>query len=319
MTSESNLILVNQQRLKVIAAFAALYLVWGSTYVAILFALKTIPPFLLAGVRFLLAGLILYAWCCGKKQTVPSAIDVVKISFAGVLLLVFGTGAVIWVEQYLSSGLTAIIWSTLPFWFVLLDRRLWKFHFSNKSILVGLLVGFTGVLMLFAGKDLFSASGNRMGLISFFILTGGAIVWVIGSLYAKYTNTKGTSTMKASLQMIAAGLFSLLISLISGEYNHINLSALSAESIGGLTYLITMGSLVAYLAYIWLLTIKPPSLVGTFAYVNPAVAVFLGWLIAHETISTLQIIALCVILSGVLLVNLSKEKLINHDSKNVAR
>ncbi len=115
--------------------------------------------------------------------------------------------------------------------------------------------------------------------------------------------------MRVSIQMIAAGLFSLMISIISGEYHQINLSTVSAESIWGLAYLIVMGSLVAYLAYVWLITVKPPSLVGTFAYVNPAVAVFLGWLIAHETISTLQVIALCIILSAVLLVNLSKEKI----------
>lgn len=131
MSSESNLIGGNQQLILVIAAFAALYLVWVSTYIAILFALKTIPLFLLSGTRFLIAGLILYAWCRIKKQAVPPEGDLVKISFAGILALFFGTGAVVWVEQYLSSGLTAIIWSTVPLWFVLLDRRLWKFHFSN--------------------------------------------------------------------------------------------------------------------------------------------------------------------------------------------
>src|SRR5215212_4688381 len=170
----------------VIAAFAAVYLIWGSTYLAILIAVKDIPPFLMAGIRFFIAGLILFIWCRLQGEHTPSFHSLKRISFAGILMLFCGTTSLIWVEQYISSGIAAIIVATVPLWFVVLDKRQWKFYFSQKLIIIGLLVGFSGVLMLFLGKGEASLTADKMKMISFIVLLVGSMIWVIGSLYAKY-------------------------------------------------------------------------------------------------------------------------------------
>jgi drug/metabolite transporter (DMT)-like permease len=306
--STTTLVHKQPSRTLVVAAFAAIYTIWGSTYLAILLALKHIPTFFLAGSRFLIAGLILYVWCRIRGEETPQSASITKISFSGILMLLIGTGAVVWVEQYLPTGIAAIIVATLPLWFVVLDKREWKHYFSNKWIIIGLLVGFAGVMLLFGDRSGFSFRNDRMKLISFFVMLGGTISWAIGSLYSKYKHTDGSTTMKASIQMMAAGAVALLIGFITGEHYKFSLSEVSMNSFTALVYLIIMGSLVGYMAYVWLLSVKPPSLVGTYAYVNPVVAVFLGWLIADEQISRQQIIALVVILLGVVLVNFTKDK-----------
>lgn len=294
--------------LAIIAAFAAIYLIWGSTYIAILFAIKDIPPFLMAGVRFFTAGLLLFVYARLRGEKAPDLQSAGKISAAGILMLFMGTGSVAWVEQYISSGIASIIVATVPLWFVLLDRSQWSFYFSNRWILTGLLVGFAGVIVLVADRKLLDFSGNSMKLISMIVLVGGSISWSVGSLYSKYKPVAATASMKAAIQMAAAGSCSLIASLIIGEHHRFSVHYVSTNAWLALGYLITFGSLIGYMSYVWLLNIKPPSLVGTYAYVNPVVAVFLGWLLIGETITWQQVIALTIILSGVILVNLSREK-----------
>ena len=304
---QNTLVKKEPSRALIIAAFAAVYLIWGSTYISILIAIREIPPLLMAGSRFIIAGLLLFVFTLARGEKVPEKKSLATISFSGILMLFFGTGAVAWVEQYIPSGLAAIIVGTLPLWFVLLDKRQWKFHFSNKGIIIGLLIGFAGVLTLFADGKSFSLSGGPMKLISFFVLLVGTISWAIGSLYSKYTPVEGSTGMKAAIQMIAAGLCFFVISPLIGEFNHVN--NVSWRAMLAVLYLVLMGSLVGYMAYVWLLSVRSPALVGTYAYVNPVVAVFLGWLIASERIGSQQVIALAVILAGVLLVTLSKQKM----------
>lgn len=293
----------------VIAAFAALYIIWGSTYLAIFIAIKSIPPFLMAGARFIIAGLLLYTWCRLQGQPTPDRKSIAKISFSGVLLLFIGNSGLVWVEQYLPTGLSAIIIATVPLWFVLLDKHQWKYHFANKQIIIGLLIGFAGVLSLFAGKSRVDFYSDKMKLISFFVLVLGSICWVIGSLYSKYQPSNGSTGMKASIQMMAAGIVSLITGIGSGELQQFAWSGISTESMLAVLYLISFGSLIGYMSFVWLMSVRPPSLVGTYAYVNPVVAVFLGWLIAHEQITWHQVLALAIILAGVIIVNLSKEKI----------
>lgn len=292
----------------IIAAFAAIYIIWGSTYISIVIALRDIPPFLMTGSRFFIAGFLLYSWCRIQKQSTPGINSLIKISFSGILMLFFGTGAVVWVEQHISSGLTAIIVASLPLWFVIIDKHQWKFHFSNKWIIAGLVIGFAGILVLFSDNEIVNFSGDKLKLISVFVMLGGTISWAIGSLYTKYSKIDGSTGMKASIQMMAAGFISTIVGFILGENREIVWNSISWNSVLALFYLIFMGSLVGYMAYVWLLSVKPPTLVGTYAYVNPVVAVFLGWLIAHEQITKQQILALVIILLGVLIVNFSKAK-----------
>lgn len=291
----------------VLAAFAGLYIIWGSTYLAIRVAIEHIPPFFLVATRFFIAGGLLTVWCLYKGEQFPSFKSFVTIGVGGVLMLFLGNGAVSWAEQYLASGLAAIIVATVPLWFVLLDKSQWLYYFSNKRIVLGVLIGFAGVLMLFAGNGSVELSGDKMKIISFFVLIVGTIGWAVGSLYSKYKMVAGSVTMKAAVQMLAAGIVSVIAGFVSNEQQHLVISAIPMQSWMALLYLIVFGSLVGYMSYIWLLSVRPASIVGTYAYVNPIVAVFLGWLILNEKITSSQVVALLVILAGVVLVNFRKE------------
>ena len=292
----------------VIAAFAAVYFFWGSTYIGIALAIKSVPPFLMAAIRFFAAGVILYVWCIVKGEKNPDIVSTSKNALAGILMLFFGTTSLIWAEQYLPAGLCSIIIATTPFWFVILDKKHWKANFSDKFIVIGLLVGLGGIVMLSANKGSMNLEGTKLQIISFFVLLCGSMMWSIGSLYSKYSVTNGSTSIKASIQMMSAGIIALVVSFVAGEFHHFTWSQVTTGSINAMIYLITFGSLVGFIAYIWLLDVRPPAIVGTYAYVNPAVAMFLGWLILNEKISPLQIASLFIILSGVLLVNLSKYK-----------
>jgi drug/metabolite transporter (DMT)-like permease len=223
-------------------------------------------------------------------------------------MLFMGNGAVTWVEQYLPTGLAAIIVATVPLWFVLLDRRQWSFYFSNRGIIFGLVIGFCGVILLFAGKAAANLFDSPIKIVSLLVLICGTLGWTAGSLYAKYKTVEGSTSMKVGIQMLAAGTAFLIAGLLSGEGAKLDLHAISSRSIGALLYLIFFGSLVGYLAYMWLLSVRPASLVGTYAYVNPVVAVLLGWTFVGEKISTQQMIGLGVIIAGLLIVNANKEK-----------
>jgi drug/metabolite transporter (DMT)-like permease len=292
----------------IIAAFAAIYVIWGSTYIAMLLAIKSIPPFLMIGIRFVIAGLLLYFFARFRGEKLPDRSSMGKLSVSGILMLFLGTGAVAWVEQYIESGLAAIIVASVPLWFVLLDKRQWKYNFSNKWILVGLAIGFIGVLTLVADGKTFSLSGDRMKLISLFVMIGGTITWTVGSLFLKYQPAEGSAGMKAAVQMFAAGVSSSIAGLLMGEHHQADWNAVSMSSIAALLYLIVFGSLIGYMAYVWLLSVRPASIVGTYAYVNPVVAVYLGWIIMNEPITLQRMIALVIILSGVILVTLTKKK-----------
>jgi drug/metabolite transporter (DMT)-like permease len=291
----------------VVAAFAAVYILWGSTYVGIAMAIRTVPPFLMAGTRFFAAGLLLYIWCLIRGEQPPGIVSSSKSALAGVLMLFCGTTSLIWSEQYIPSGLAAVIIASVPFWFVILDKKNWKENLSNKFTITGLLVGFVGIILLFNKKANFSLF-HKAQLTAFIVVIIGSIAWAAGSLYSKYSGAQGTTTMLASIQMMAAGIAAFMTSIISGETAHFTIINVSSGSIYAMLYLITFGSLIGYIAYIWLLKVRPPALVGTYAYVNPVVAMFLGWLLNSEMIAGTQIAALVIILSGVLLVNLSKYK-----------
>lgn len=295
----------------VIAAFAAVYILWGSTYLAIVIALEDIPPFLLVGFRFLIAGLLLYAWCILQGEPRPSLKSFGNMSVAGIIMLFVGTGSLIWAEQHIPPGLAAIIVATVPLWFVVLDKYQWKYHFSNKFIIIGLLIGFAGVITLFIGKPSGkpTAGGDGQQLVAIIVLLVGSVGWAVGSLYSKYKPADGSSSMKAAIQMMAAGLVSFIPAFATGEHHQVAAAHISFSSIAAVLYLITFGSLIGYIAYVWLLSVRPPSLVGTYAYVNPVVALLLSSLFGKETITQHKLLALGIILAGVIIVNLSKEKI----------
>jgi drug/metabolite transporter (DMT)-like permease len=295
---------------KIIFAFAAIYLIWGSTYLALLIGVQSMPPFLLSAMRFTLAGILLYGYCLWRRETQPDLSSLQKNALCGILMLFGGAGSVAWAEQYLPSSLAAIIVTTLPFWFVLLDKKQWSFYFSNKLILAGLLIGFAGVVILVGfDKSPHPFGGNSsMKIYGVVAIIAGGISWTIGSLYSKYSPAKNSVLMNASLQLLIAGLFTFIISFLNGEWSNYSFTNTKIGAWSALLYLIIMGSVIAYLSYLWLLKIRPAAQVSTYVYINPVVAVLLGAVIIKERITWLQITGLAVILSGVFMVNIAKYK-----------
>lgn len=299
---------MNSLKGKTIAAFAAIYLVWGSTFYGVSIALKSFPPFLLSALRLLLAGTALLTLCIFRNEQWPSRYDISKNAVCGLLMFVGGIVAVVWAQQYISSSLASIIITT-PFWFVVLDKRQWKFYFSSKWILTGLLTGLVGVVLLLGFKQGRSGSGDAgMQVVGILTMIAGSAMWVIGALYLKYNPSKTSTYVSTSIQLLSAGVFCLVLSAFLNESQIIVFDEIRMDSIIALGYLAIVSSLITFMAFVWLIKTKPPAIVSTYAYVNPIVAVLLGWGLGGEEITTLQLIALAIILCGVLFVNIPKYK-----------
>jgi drug/metabolite transporter (DMT)-like permease len=258
-------------------------------------------------LRFSIAGLLLLGWCVLRGERFPALRDCKVPIISGIIMLVGGSGLVTWSEQYVPSSQAAIVIATEPFLFLLLDKKRWSFYFSRKWVPVGLVIGFSGMVLFFLFADTNHTGPEIAPLwkaIGITVLFISALLWVGGSLYARSrTPAHLSNTITTAIQLVAAGLFSALLAGLTGEGTHFNVVDISAKAWGGLLYLIIMGSIVAYLAFTWLLTIRPPALVSTHTYVNPVVAVLMGWFVAHETITSIQSGALFLILAGVMLVN----------------
>jgi drug/metabolite transporter (DMT)-like permease len=304
----SNVVKAAPSRLMVILAFAVVYIVWGSTYFFIRLAIEDFPPFLMAAIRFVIAALIMFVWCAFRRETLFNWQDIKPAIVSGLLMLVIGNGAVVWSEQYLASSLVAILVSAGPIWFVMLDKRNWGINLKSKSIIIGLLIGFIGVIVLFSENvmDAISGAGSVLQIIATGSLIIGSIAWAGGSLYSKYRTTSSSNAVNTSWQMLSAGVAFSLISVFSGETNDFNLSSPTATGWAAIAYLIVFGSILGYSSYVWLLSVRPATQVSTHSYVNPIVAVLLGVLFVGEELSLVQISGLAIILFSVLLINLNK-------------
>lgn len=308
---------MNQNNLKVAnpllitIAFAIVYIVWGSTYFFIQMAVQDFPPLLLGAIRFLAAGALLLGWSLIKGERIFVKSSLITSAVVGILLLVVGNGVVIWAEQTLPSALVAILVSSAPIWFVLLDKPNWAINFNSKSTLAGLAVGFLGVILLFGEQmnAMLTENTDRSKIFGMLLLLIGAISWSSGSLYSKHHPSEGSPTVNVAWQMVIAGLVFLPASLFNHEFESVRWSQISVEAWLAMAYLVLFGSIIAYSAYVWLLQVRPATQVSTYAYVNPVIAVILGIVFAHETISLVQVIGLVVILGSVLLINLSKYRL----------
>lgn len=294
---------------KVIAAFAVVYIVWGSTYFFIRLAIEAMPVTVMGAFRFLIAGALMLAWCAIQREKLFRKKDILPAFFTGLLLLFIGNGAVAWSEQFIASSLVAVFIASSPMWFVLLDYTQWKNNFSSRNTISGILMGFIGIVLLFSHNmaDAFSAKGiNKWEMLSFGVLTIGAIAWASGSLYSKYRPTGFSGALNSGWQMMGAGIAFAITAWLRNDWSHFQPEKVSTIGWLSITYLVTMGSLVGYSSFVWLLKVRPAAQVSTHAYVNPVVAVLLGVFFANETITSLQIGGLAVILGGVLLVNLAK-------------
>ncbi|TKC64055.1 EamA family transporter [Pedobacter hiemivivus] len=295
--------------LMVILAFAIVYVVWGSTYFFIQKALAGFPPFILGAFRFLAAGFLLITWCAIKGEKIFDKKSIRHAAIGGILMLGVGNGLVIWVEQFTPSGLVAILVSSAAMWFVILDKPKWKENLKSTSTVAGLIIGFIGVILLFAEQMMQTMNSTEKGtqILGIILLLLAPIGWAAGSLYSKYnSDNKVSVSVSTSWQMLAAGLAFIPGMLITAEIKDFNWQNVSTDAWLSIGYLIIFGSILAFSAYVWLLTVRPATQVSTYAYVNPVVAVLLSVLFTSESVTLIQIVGLLVILGSVLLINLAK-------------
>jgi len=286
-------------RPKVILAFAAIYLIWGSTYLGIRIAIETMPPLLMAGARHLTAGIVMFAVCRAMGMSMPTPRHWVSALAIGGLMLLGGNGAVSWSEQLVPSGLAALVIATVPLWIALLEWRIKGIRPAAQAM-AGIGLGLLGVALLIGpGRLLGGHAPNPLGVG---VLLTGAFAWSLGSLYSRRAPLPPHPLLVVSSQMVAGGLLLLLAGLATGEASRVNPGALSLRSAAAFAYLVLFGSIVGYTAYIWLLRVTTPERVATYAFVNPVVAVLLGWAFAGEALTPRILSAAAVIVAAVVLV-----------------
>lgn len=289
-------------KIRIWIALIAVYIAWGSTYLAIRFAVETIPPFLMAGFRFLVAGALLFAWRKAAGDTRPKKWEWRSAAIVGFFLLVGGNGGVTWAEQRVVSGVAALIVGSAPLWMVLIDALRPGGRRPNWQTALGVLVGFAGIVLLI-GPGQFSSGGQQLNPAGVIVLLLSALMWAIGSLYGREAHLPSSPLFSTGMEMLAgaAGLF--LLGTLTGEWSRLDLSAITPRSLWGLAYLIVFGSLVGYAAYTWLLKVAPTPLVATYAYVNPLIAIFMGFFLAQEPLTPRILVAAFVIVSAVVIIN----------------
>lgn len=290
-------------------AFAIVYVVWGSTYFFIQKALAGFPPFVLGVVRFFIAGTLLLGWCKLKGEDIFNLKTIKIATISGILMLGLGNGIVIWVEQFIPSGVVAIMVASAAIWFVVLDKPKWKENLGNKYIVSGLIIGFLGVVLLFSDQIMQAMDHpqSNMQVVGMVLLVFGPVAWAGGSLYSKYNPTTESSvSVNTGWQMLMASLAFLPGSFFKSEFKYLDWASISLDSWLSIIYLILFGSIAAFSAYVWLLKVRPATQVSTYAYVNPVVAVLLSLTFTNEKIGVTQVIGLAIILGSVLLINLPK-------------
>ena len=290
----------------VVLGFTAIYLIWGSTYLGIRFAVETIPPFLMMALRHTIAGSVVYAWARGQGAARPEFRQWVSAAMVGAILFLGGHGVLAWGEQRVPSGLAALMCATLPLWMVLAGRIKGVEGRLGGRVSAGLLLGFAGVALLI-GPDALRAGGS-LSLPAAGAVVLSAVLWAVGTIYSKGLDLPKSAVLSAAMQMLMGGLSLMIASAAGGEWSSFHPAAVSRRSWLALVYLIVFGSIVAFTVFTWLMTVSKPSRVSTYAYVNPVVAVVLGWAMASEAVGTRTVAATAIILVGVALVNTRNRK-----------
>jgi drug/metabolite transporter (DMT)-like permease len=289
-----------QTPFKLLAAFAAIYFIWGSTYLAIKYALESIPPFLMMGSRSLAAGLILYLWSRGRGDEKIKSENIVPIVIIGILFFLVGHGLLAWGQQRVSSGSAALLVTSEPLWIAVIEAFMVKGHRATSRTVSGLVCGLAGISLLFAPWQ--KLGNHHVDSLSAFAILLGTSSWAFGAVYSRVAKLPKSPALSAGLQLIVGGFLLVASGLLMGEGSRLLLEAISLRSILGLLYLITFGSVIAFTAYVWLLRITSATRVATHTYVNPVVAVFLGWAIAGESLSMQTFVATGIIVISVYLV-----------------
>ncbi len=280
-------------------ALSAVYLIWGSTYLAIRFTVETAPPFLSAAARFIISGAFLYAWRRAAGDPAPTKIEWRNASIIGVLLLVGGNGGVVWAAQYIPSSLSALLVATVPLWMLLFDFVRPGGDRPNSKALSGILIGFCGAALLIGWTAGDATPQSFYGALAVVL---ASFLWAIGSIYGKTSALPASPLVTTGIEMLAGGTMQIFVALIFGEFGRLDLSLVSSRSALAWTYLTVIGP-VAFVAYAWLLRVAPIPLVATYSYVNPLVAILLGYFLGKELITPRILVAAGLIIGSVLLVS----------------
>jgi len=287
-------------RWRVPAAFAAVYLIWGSTYLAIRFAVETMPPFLMAGTRFLIAGTILYTVMRRRGAPAPTHLHWRSALIVGALMLLAGNGGVVWAEQEVPSSIASLMVATVPLWMVMLNWLHGDRIRPTAGVALGLAMGTAGIVLLVSTGQ--GTDGQPLHAAGLLVLTVGSLSWAIGSLYSRRAPLPGDALLGTAMEMLAGGALLFLAGMASGEAGQAAWQDVSRRSVLAFLYLIVLGSLVGFSAYIWLLRNSTPAKVSTYAFVNPVVAVFLGWALGGEPLTARTLLAAAIIVGGVALI-----------------
>ena len=289
---------------KIILSFTAIYLIWGTTYLAIRVAVETIPPFFMAGVRFLLAGALFFIALRFFRVPLPRRLEWRSAWIIAAFLLVGGNGLVTRSEQQVPSGVAALVVATVPLWMTLLDWLVFKGNRPGFKITGGLLLGFLGTGLLIGPELLVNA--REIAWFYWIVLLSAPILWSIGSLYSRQARLPSSTFMAAAMEMVAGGVLLLIAGLVTGEMSRLDFTGITVNSLLAMVYLSLVGSIVVLSAYLWLLKTVSATKVATYTYVNPIIAVFLGWLVLGESITWRMIVAGFVILMAMVVMTTTK-------------
>ncbi len=293
-------------RRRILVGFLLVYMLWGTTYLAIHYALETLPPFFLAAARFLLAGSVLYGWTRLRGFPRPKRAHWRSAAVVGILMVVGGNGGVVFAQQYVSSGLAALMVSTIPLWMVVLDWRGRASRRPSSGLWFGLALGVAGIALLVDPSGAAQSSEvyhtGSVSLVWAIVLLGASFAWAVGSLYSRKASLPESAILSTSMQMLTGGAVLLILAAWHGDFARLNLQQVSLRSWLALGYLVVFGAIIGFSTYLWLLRVASVASVSTYAFVNPLVAVTLGCLIAREPLTPRMLIASLLILSGVALI-----------------
>ena len=286
------------------SALIAIYIVWGSTYLAIRFAVETMPPFLTAGFRFLIAGGLLYIFRRLRGDKAPLRLEWRSAAIVGLFLLVGGNGGVMWAEQRVASGIAALLIGSVPLWIALLDSLRPGGRRPDRWVIAGVLAGFAGIIILIGPAQLIGIQGE-VDPVGAVVLLLAALSWAAGSLYNRGAKLPDSPLLGTGMEMLVGSLGLFILGTATGEWSQMELTSFSTRSLLGFAYLVVFGSLVGFASYVWLLRVAPTMLVSTYAYVNPLVAILLGSLLAGEALTPRIGLAVMFILGSVVLITLT--------------
>lgn len=291
---------MKQQRLKTLLAFGAIYIIWGSTYLAIRYAVETIPPLMMIGIRSLTAGLILFFISRSRDKVKIQKENIIPLLTIGVMFFLIGHGLLAWAQQYVPSGVAAVLVAGEPLFIIGIEWLFLKDTRVNLKGILGLLLGCGSIVYLIASNQESELSNNY--LLPSILIVICTLAWGGGAVYSRVAKVPKSPLLTSGMELIFGGILVLIISFLIGEPSRFHISQVTLRSLFGLLYLIIFGSVIAFSAYVWLLGHTSATRISTHTFVNPVIAVFLGWLLANENITISLIIATCIIILSVYLV-----------------